>query len=43
MRPGQPAVWVRFGAGQAINADDTLIFEGLARIACAPAGPRLLL
>jgi geranylgeranyl diphosphate synthase, type I len=42
MRRGQPAVWTRFGAGQAINAGDALIFEGLASVARAPAGPRVL-
>ncbi|XYI02133.1 polyprenyl synthetase family protein [Sorangium sp. So ce1128] len=42
MRRGHPAVWVRFGAEQAINAGNALIFEGLASIMRAPAGPQLI-
>jgi geranylgeranyl pyrophosphate synthase len=41
-RRGQPTVWYRWGAAQAINAGDALIFKGLERITHAPAGPRLL-
>jgi geranylgeranyl pyrophosphate synthase len=40
-RRGRPAVWARWGAAQAINAGDALIFQGLACIARAEAGPRL--
>jgi geranylgeranyl diphosphate synthase, type I len=41
-RRGQPTVWSRWGIAQAINVGDALIFEGLARMASAPAAARVL-
>ena len=37
-RRGRPTVWHRWGAAQAINAGDALVFQGLACILRAPAG-----
>ena len=41
-RRGQPAVWARCGAAQAINVGDALFFRGLERIANAPRGGAFL-
>ncbi len=41
-RRGRPTVWHRWGAAQAINAGDALIFQGFARFAGAPALRRVL-
>ncbi len=41
-RRGQPTLWRRFGAAQAINVGDALYFLGLETIARAPAGADLL-
>lgn len=41
-RRGQPTVWVRWGAAQAINAGSALYWEGVRAIAAAPVGPRIL-
>jgi geranylgeranyl pyrophosphate synthase len=41
-RRGRPTVWRRWGAGQAINAGDALVFTAMRRIARAPAAPRIL-
>lgn len=41
-RRGRPAVWHRWSMAQAINTGDALIFQALARIARAPAAPRIL-
>ncbi|PKN58289.1 MAG: hypothetical protein CVU56_06505 [Deltaproteobacteria bacterium HGW-Deltaproteobacteria-14] len=38
LRRGQPTVWSRWGAAQAINVGDALFFRGLARVASAPRG-----
>jgi geranylgeranyl pyrophosphate synthase len=40
LRRGKPTVWSRWGAAQAINAGDALVFQGMSRILCAPAGRR---
>jgi geranylgeranyl pyrophosphate synthase len=37
-RRGHPAVWHRWGAAQAINAGDALVFQGIGCILRAPAG-----
>lgn len=37
-RRGQPAVWSRWGAAQAINVGDALFFRGLGRVIAAPRG-----
>lgn len=36
-----PTVWHRWGAAQAINAGNALVFEAFARIGAAPAGARV--
>ncbi|MFT3768116.1 MAG: polyprenyl synthetase family protein [Minicystis sp.] len=41
-RRGRPTVWRRWGAPQAINAGDALIFEAFARLARGAAAPRIL-
>jgi geranylgeranyl diphosphate synthase, type I len=41
-RRGQPTVWRRWGAAQAVGAGDVLIFEAFTRLAQAPAAPRVL-
>jgi geranylgeranyl pyrophosphate synthase len=41
-RRGVPTVWHRWGAVQAINAGDALVFESFARIGRAPAGARVM-
>lgn len=41
-RRDRATVWYRWGAAQAINAGDALIFRAFSRIARAPAAPRLL-
>lgn len=41
IRRGQPTVWQRWGAAQAINAGDALYFQGLAWLAKTAAGPDL--
>ncbi|MFT3767303.1 MAG: polyprenyl synthetase family protein [Minicystis sp.] len=40
-RRGRTTAWRRYGVAQAINLGDALIFEAFARIARAPAAPRL--
>jgi geranylgeranyl pyrophosphate synthase len=37
-RRGHPTVWHRWGAAQAINAGDALVFQGIGCILRAPAG-----
>lgn len=39
-RRGLPTVWHRWGASQAINAGDALVFQGIAGILRAPRGPQ---
>jgi geranylgeranyl pyrophosphate synthase len=39
-RRGHPTVWHRWGAAQAINAGDALVFQGIGCILRAPAGRR---
>jgi geranylgeranyl pyrophosphate synthase len=41
VRRGRPAVWARWGAAQAVNAGDALVFQGFRSIARAPSAPRL--
>lgn len=41
-RRGKPTVWQAWGAAQAINAGDALIFEALTRMARAPAAARAM-
>ncbi|MBD89538.1 MAG: hypothetical protein CL940_04320 [Deltaproteobacteria bacterium] len=43
VRRGQPTVWRRWGAAQAINAGDALYFHGIQRILRSPAGPEVAL
>lgn len=41
-RRGKPTVWSRWGASQAINAGDALIFQALRHLALAPAGSHVV-
>lgn len=41
-RRGRPTVWCRWGAAQAINAGDALLFEAFAGVARTAVGDRLL-